>query len=254
VIVVVLENKSFAQVARSSPYLNTLAGRCGLASNYLAITHPSLPNYIALTSGSTGGITSNCTDCRVATRSIFEQLGPGWRSYLEAMPRAGYRGAASGTYVKKHNPAAYYTRIARAYARQAVPLGTLEAGPLLGDLRRDTLRRFSFLVPDLCHDEHDCPVAVGDAWLSRWIPVILASPGYRRGGTALFITYDEGTYSDNHVYTVVVSPSTPPGTIVGTALDHYSLLRAFESLLGFRCLGHACERQATSVLESFRLR
>jgi hypothetical protein len=253
VLVVVLENKSFSQVARSSPYLNGLARRCGLAASYRAITHPSLPNYLALTSGGTQGVTSDCTDCRSKARSIFGQLGSGWRSYLEGMPGVGYRGSSSGDYAMKHNPAAYFERVDAAYATRAVPLGTLQAGPLIRDLRRNTLPRFGLIVPDLCHDEHDCSIADGDAWLADWLPVILASRAYRSGGTALFVTYDEGTYADNTVYTVVVSPSTPSGLVVRKPFDHYSLLRTIEQILGLRCLGHACDPATASMRPSFRL-
>src|SRR5262249_1625028 len=203
-------NDSLPEVAKSWPYLNLLARHCGLAARYFAITHPSLPNYLAMTSGSTQGVTDDCTTCSTSARSIFEQLGSDWHAYLESMPSPGYRGASSGEYAKKHNPAAYFTRIARAYARDAVPLESERRG-LLHDLRRNSLRRFSLIVPNLCHDEHDCSIATGDAWLRQWIPRILGSGAYREGRTALFITYDEGTALDNRVYTVVASPSTPRG-------------------------------------------
>src|SRR4029077_2495866 len=101
VLVIVLENHSYAQVAGASPYLNQLAHQCALATDYSAVSTPSLPNYLALTSGTTSGITSDCTDCRTSARSIFEQLGGDWRSYLESMPVAGYRGSFSGDYAKK---------------------------------------------------------------------------------------------------------------------------------------------------------
>ena len=252
VLIVVMENHSFSQVADSSHYLNGLARRCGLAERYSAITHPSLPNYLALTSGGTQGISDDCTSCSTSAPSIFEQLGTDWRSYLESMPSRGYRGAYAGTYAKKHNPAAYYTRIARAYAREAVPLESPSVG-LLHDLRRNRLERFSLIVPNLCHDEHDCSVTTGDAWLRQWMPRILQSPVYRAGRTVLFITYDEGAGQDNRVYTVVVSPSTPPGRIAFEAFDHYSLLRTVEELLGLPCLAHACDRSTSSMRAAFRL-
>lgn len=252
VVVVVLENHSYGQIAGSSPYLNGLARMCGLAANYEAVSHPSLPNYLALTSGSTDGISSDCTGCSTSARSIFEQLSGEWRSYEESMPTVGYRGAASGEYAKKHNPAAYYTRIAGAYARDDLPVGSLSSGPLIDDLRRSTLRRLSLIVPNLCNDEHDCPVEAGDAWLREWMPRILASRAYNRG-TAVFITYDEGSLLDNRVYTVVVSPSTPAGTVVRTSFSHYSLLKTVQSLLGLPCLAHACDRAAASMRAAFRL-
>jgi phosphatidylinositol-3-phosphatase len=252
ILVVVLENHSFSQVAHSSPYLNLLGRRCGLAHRYFAVTHPSLPNYLALTSGSTNGISSDCTSCSTSARSIFEQLSPDWHSYLESMPVPGYRGPTAGEYAKKHNPAAYYSAIARDYATNAVPLESHATG-LVHDLIHNRLRRFSLIVPNLCHDEHDCSIATGDAWLRLWVPRILESRAYRKGGTALFVTYDEGTILDNRVYTVVASPSTPPGTVVSTTFSHYSLLKTAESMLGLRCLARACDHATASMRAAFRL-
>ncbi|HZR93994.1 MAG TPA: alkaline phosphatase family protein [Gaiellaceae bacterium] len=252
VLLLVLENHAFTEVAGSSPYLTGLARSCGLADRYFAVAHPSLPNYLALTSGSTDGISSDCTACSVSARSLFEQVGAGWRSYLESLPSRGYTGASSGDYAKRHNPAAYYARIAARYATNAVPLESRTAG-LLHDLARDRLPRFALIVPNLCHDEHDCSVATGDAWLRRYVPRILRSRAYRAGGTALFVTYDEGTGADNRVYTVVASATTRPGTVVSTRFDHYSLLRTIESLLGLPCLAHACGSGTASMRAGFGL-
>jgi phospholipase C len=105
----------------------------------------------------------------------------------------------------------------------------------------------------MCNDEHDCDVATGDAWLRAWVPAILDSPAYRRGKTALFITYDEGSRSDNRVYTVVVSPYTKRGTVSTVRFDHYSLLATQEALLGLPCLGHACDPETRSMRAAFGL-
>jgi phospholipase C len=254
VLVVVLENHSYSQVAGASPYLNQLARACALAADYSAVSHPSLPNYLALTSGTTSGTTSDCTDCRISARSIFEQLGGDWRSYLESMPSAGYGEAFSGQYAKKHNPAAYYAPIASEYVRQAVPLGQPDSGTLARDLHQDGLSRFSLIVPNLCHDEHDCSIDEGDRWLRTWIPLILGSPAYTSGNTSLFITYDEGAGNDNRVYTVAVAPSIHPGTIIRAPLTHYSLLKTVQELLGLPCLAHACDPTTASMLPGLRLR
>jgi hypothetical protein len=242
VVLVVLENHTYDQVAHSSPYLNALARACGLAMNYHAITHPSLPNYLALTSGTTAGIDSDCTESKADVRSIFEQLGSHWRTYAESLPSPGFAGSSSSNYAKKHNPAAYFPAVAAAYARNAVPLSV--AGVT-------TPVRFTLIVPDLCNDEHDCSVDTGDRWLASWIPRILRSRTYGAGATALFVTYDEGTDSDNHVYTVVVTPSVHPGTVAVIRFDHYSLLRTMEQLVGLPCLAHACE--ASSMASAFHL-
>lgn len=105
----------------------------------------------------------------------------------------------------------------------------------------------------MCSDEHDCKVGVGDAWLARWVPQILASRPYRSGGTALFITYDEGSVNDNRVYTVIASPFTRKGAVSHIAFTHYSLLKTQESLLGVRCLGRACNPETASMRNPFGL-
>jgi phospholipase C len=232
VVLVVLENHSYDQIAHSSPYLNELARECGLASNYESITHPSLPNYIALTSGTTAGIASDCTGCTANVPSIFQQLDGDWRTYAESLPSAGFQGSSSGDYAKKHNPAAYFPAIAAAYARDAVPLGAASLA---------TLPRFSLIVPNLCNDEHNCSIDTGDRWLAEWIPRVLRSPAYEQGNTALFVTYDEGAYLGDHVYTAGVAPSVPPGTVASARFDHYSLLRTMETMLGLPCLAEACK-------------
>jgi phospholipase C len=242
VVLVVLENHSYDQVAHSSPYLNALAHECGLAASYRAITHPSLPNYLALTAGTTAGIDSDCTRCSADVGSIFQQLGGAWRTYAESLPSPGFPGFSSGNYAKKHNPAAYFPAIAATYARNAVPLTASFV---------DRLARFTLVVPDLCNDEHDCGVDTGDRWLATWIPRVLRATAYRQGGTALFVTYDEGTDSDNHVYTVAVAPSVLRGTVATAAFDHYSLLRTIETMLGLPCLANACT--ASPMARAFHL-
>ena len=243
----------------SSPYLDSLASSCGLATNYWAITHPSLPNYIAMTSGQTTGFVGrDCPagpGCLSDAPSIFEQV-PEWRSYDEGMATTCSRVDNTATrYAVRHNPAVYYTRIVPECSSSDVPFRSSSAG-LAYDLEHDSLPAFSFVTPDLMHDEHDASLAVGDDWLKTWVPEILDSPAYRSGSTALFITYDEGAYegmsdASSHVFLAVVSPSTPPGTTVDTRLDHYALLRTWQDLLDLDCLAESCG--ATSMASPFGL-
>jgi phospholipase C len=252
-LVIVMENHDYAQVAGHSPYLNGLAGRCGLATDFHGVAHPSLPNYVALTSGGTQGISTDCTSCSIGAPSIFSQVGDtGWKSYEEGMPSAGFTGPSSGAYVKRHNPPAYYTSAGAAFRTQSVPLGTVDSGPLSTDLHNGALPRFAFLNPDLCNDEHDCPVATGDAWLAKWVPEILGSPAYQAGDTALFVTYDENdNRADNHVYTVVAAPSVRPGSTSNGRFDHYALLATIEDLLGLGRL--EASASAASMRPAFNL-
>jgi phosphatidylinositol-3-phosphatase len=248
VITIVLENHGFSQVEGHSPFLNALARRCGLASAYRAVTHPSLPNYLALVSGSTQGLDgSDCSPgpgCQSDGPSIFSQTS--WRAYAESMPGAcGHENA--GSYAPRHNPAVYFTAIASDCASQDVPIARLGA-----DLHSGDLASYTFVTPNLCSDEHDCQVADGDRWLSRWVPRIVRSPAYRDGSTVLFVTYDEDDHAEaNRVYTVVVAPSVRPGTVSGEDFTHYSLLRTEEELLGLPLLGAAA--RATSMRAAFNL-
>jgi hypothetical protein len=247
VIWVVMENHAYSQIVGSSsaPYINQLAAQCGSAARFSAESHPSLPNYVAMTSGSTQGIgdDANPSSHRLKAASIFSQLGPrGWRALQESMPSRCVR-HDSGTYAVRHNPATYYTGVRAACRARDVPLG---ATPNLS-------ARFTFVTPNLCHDMHDCSVAAGDAWLKGFLPKVFAGRGYRAGRTAVFVTWDEDDGSSaNHIDTLVIAPSVRPGTAPGAPFDHYSMLRTTEQLLGLQTfVGKAAS--AASMRGAFNL-
>ena len=244
------ENKPDVEVMGSpdAPYLNELASMCGSARDYRGITHPSLPNYIAATSGSTHDIRDDHgPDAHpLDGPSLFSQVadeGLEWRSYQDAQPEPCAQ-ANSGTYAVRHDPATYYTPIREQCARWDVPLDQLRA-----DLAADTLPAFAFITPDLCHDMHDCSVATGDQWLSELLPSILHSDAYAEGSTAVFVTFDEDdSKHDNRIPFVAIAPSVPAGTVLPDPADHYTLLRTTESMLGLPALGEAA---SASVLPHF---
>lgn len=245
VVLIVMENHGLDQIVGSpqAPYLNHLGAQCGLAVNYSGITHPSLPNYIALTSGSTDGISDDNPPSAhpISGPSIFGLLGSGWRSLEESMP-SDCDQVSSGEYAVKHNPAAYYTAIAAACHAQDVPL----VNP------PDLSARFTFITPNLCDDMHDCPTSSGDTWLSHEVPMILNSSEYRAGRTVLFITWDENDSGGTLVPLFVVAPSVKPATRAGQAFNHYSLLRSTEEMLGLTpLLGAAAS--AASLRGAFHL-
>jgi len=146
---------------------------------------------------------------------------------------------SNGRYAVKHNPAAYYVG---ADDRAACQTGDV---PLPGTL--GSLPTFLFVTPDLCHDTHDCSVKTGDQWLAGWLPQLLNGPDYRAGTTAVFLIWDEYTPMPN----VIISPSTPSGALLGTRVDHYSLLRTTEELLGLPLLAKASS--APSMRAAFNL-
>ena len=252
IAVIVMENEEYSGIigSPSAPYVNSLARRYALATGMYAITHPSLPNYLALTGGSTFGIDSDCTGCAVRATSIVDQLERAdlsWRAYMEDLPegRAGtcFTSASAGEYAKKHDPVAYYTRITDNQRRctNIVPLARLAADEAGG-----TLPRYLWITPNLCNDMHDCPVSTGDRFLSMLVPPLLRSLG--KGGL-LFLTWDEGSSdsgccrlaSGGHIVTIVAGPGARAGARLATPADHYSVLQTIEDLLGLaRLRGAAC--------------
>jgi len=245
VVLIVMENRSYGEIVGSSsaPYFNGLARICGLATNYSAVAHPSLPNYLALTSGSNQGVTDDSGPAThpIAGPSLFSLLGSNWRSLEQSMP-ANCDLQSGGEYAVKHNPAAYYTGIRAACAQQDVPL---QRPP-------DISAAFTFITPNLCNDMHDCSTATGDAWLAHEIPLLLATPQYLSGQTVIFVTWDESTGSTQQVPALVIAPTVPAGARVSIAYNHYSLVRTVEQLLQLSpLLGNAAS--ATSMVAGFNL-
>jgi hypothetical protein len=244
VVWILLENVGYSVVSSpSAPYLNSLVAACGLATNDDAVSHPSLPNYIALTSGSTQGIIDDGEPSAhpLSVPSIFSQLGNRWRALVESMPSSCDR-VTSGSYAARHNPAVYYRSIAAACDRNDVPLS----------LPLNLSANFTFITPNICNDMHSCAVSVGDTWLRKMVPLILESPEYQSRSLVLFITFDENdSQASNRVPTLVIAPSVPSGERVAIAFTHYSLLRTTESLLHIGLLGGA--RSAHSMVAPFHL-
>jgi len=244
VVWILLENVGYSVIGSSSaPYLNALAADCGLATNYYAVSHPSLPNYIALTSGSTQGITDDGEPSShpLSSSSIFSELGGHWRTLAESMPSRCDR-VTSADYAARHNPVVYYRNLDSTCSRSDVPL----------TLPLNLSASFTFIVPNICDDMHSCSVAVGDDWLGRMVPLILDSSQYQSRSMALFITFDENdSQASNRVPTLVIAPSVPRGERVGDHFTHYSLLRTSESLLHVPLLGAA--RAAHSMVAPFHL-
>jgi hypothetical protein len=236
VFVIVMENRGYAE-AMAQSYTAGLAARYAVATDYHAITHPSLPNYLALTGGSTFGITDDA----------YHPLPPGgiglqlsqqdisWRAYMEGMTAGCFD--SPGPYALKHNPFAYY---GGTCPPNVMPLTRLDA-----DLAGAT-PAFTWITPDLCHDGHDCSSRQADDFLASLVPRILASAAWRRDGL-LLITWDEDDGGgDNRVPALVIAPRLARH-VTNQPADHYSLLATMEDRLGVPRLGRA--RQATPLTD-----
>ena len=245
VVIIVEENKPAAGILGNieAPYLNALAAESAVAVNYTAVTHPSLPNYLAMTSGTTAGITDDCNPpggrCQALVPGITDEIdasGRTWKMYAEGMPTPCAK-SNSGKYVVKHNPFLYYPGVAKdaAYcAAHVVPFTQLNR-----DLASASgLPDYAFISPDLCHDMHDCSVRTGDEWLSHVVPTILASAAFTGRNSLLVITWDEGSRSDNRVSTIFAGPAAKPGYRSDVTYNHYSLLHTIEQAWGLAPLTH----------------
>ncbi len=198
---------------------------------------PSLPNYLALVSGSTQGITDDCTNCTTGGISLADTLeakGRTWKAYAEGLPRAGWTGAASGRYVKRHVPFLYFRRVLSrpARVRNVVPLAALAH-----DLAAKRLPDFALVVPDMCHNMHDCPVSTGDAWLARFLPPLLRSRQLANSG--VFVIFDESDSTDPRVAALALGPVVRPGSRFAPAMSHYGLLRTIDDAWGLPRLGRS---------------
>jgi len=245
VFVIVMENHEYNTVIGNpaAPYTNGLVAGYALATNYFGVSHPSLPNYLALTAGSTFGIASDCTTCFVSATNIADQVeasGRSWKAYMEDMPVPCYMGASSGNYAMKHNPFMYYTDIRNNPARCAAHVAPF--AQFWVDMSSGSVPDFVWITPNMCNDTHDCPVGTGDAWLRSVVPTITDSAAFRNGGV-LFITWDEGSSNagccsgswGGHVASLVIAPNAISGFRSAVAENHYGLLRTIED--GFH-LGH----------------
>jgi phosphatidylinositol-3-phosphatase len=239
VVMIVFENKEATSIIgnRAAPTFNTYARRYAKLTRYYGVTHPSLPNYLALVSGSTQGITTDCTDCAVDAQSLadtIEASGRTWKTYAEGLPGPGFLGAFAGRYAKKHNPFAYFRDVSTDPARRArlVPLTRLAP-----DLRAGALPSFALVVPDLCHSMHDCSVSVGDAWLRSHVAMFLKLPK-----TVVFVVFDEGSSNiggGGHTAALALGTAVRRGSRFTGVTGHYGLLRTIEQAWGLPLLGQS---------------
>ncbi|HUZ19925.1 MAG TPA: alkaline phosphatase family protein [Acidimicrobiales bacterium] len=255
VFVVVEENLGYAGTL-ATPGFAALAKRYALATQYYGVSHPSLPNYLALTGGSTFGITSDCTDCYVRAPNLASQLGAAkisFGAYMEGAPGPCFLAQYGGNdYASKHDPFRYYdnVRSSRDLCSRIVPesrLPALLSGP------GAKVPRFVWVTPDLCNDGHDCAATVAASWLTRFVNQVTASAAWKQNG-ALFVTWDEsdsdnsallasgkvaGSGGGGRVATFVIAPHVRRGLRVGIGYNHYSLLATIEDAFGLQLLGQA---------------
>jgi acid phosphatase len=244
--VIIMENQEYSSIvgSKQAPYLNSLIARYGLATDFYAETHPSEPNYIALTSGGLQGTNSDGY-YNLSAPNLFDQIeaaGKTWHVYAQGYPGGCFAGSvsavvvdgpgAAGEYARKHNPAISYASIVHDPARCARITHLAGFDPAAAD--------FEFIVPNQINDMHSSSVAAGDAFLKVFVPQITESAAFT--DSVIFITWDEGSTSINgggRIATLAISPGMTPGSRYSASASHYSLLRTIELAWNLPLLGEA---------------
>ena len=249
-LVFVVENHSLQQMRAQMPYTARLARRYGYATRYHGVTHPSLPNYLAIAGGDTFGVRDDAAPAAhpLSGPSVFGRAvrsGSTARLYAEAMG-SRCQLESSGTYAVKHNPWAYFAHERRLCRRNDVPLRRFGR-----EVDAGQLPAVGMVIPDLCNDGHDCDLSRADAWLRKRVRRVLAGPDWAAGRLAVVITADEddGAHG-NRVLTVVAHPDLRH-VVVRARLTHYSLSRSYAEVAGVRPLRHAADSR--SLLRRFGL-
>ena len=261
---IVLENTSSRHILGSAqaPYFNQLIKQYSLATQFYAITHPSLPNYFVMTAGTTFGVTDDCgaitPDCQQSAKNLadeIDQSGRTWVAYFESMP------APCGTvgqipYTIHYNPFVYYTDIVTNLPRCQTHILPYNQTQFFQELRANTVPNYVWISPNLYDDMHEGygTLARGNAWLARNVAQIIASQAFQQNGL-IIITFDEGddanfpdTSGDpccddgtggGHVLTLFLSPLVKKGYQSADFSNDYSLLKTIEEAWGLPFMGRS---------------
>lgn len=277
--VIILENHAYSQIIGNpaAPFINRMADTYNLATRYRAVTHPSLPNYLALVAGDYFGVASDRFPAwgkaqrgrigPLRARTIADQLsaaGKTWKTYQQGLPATGaagvdvYPGGGGGKlYAAKHNPFVYFNGIQDSKTMMA---DIVPGARLADDLDGGKAPNVSFIVPDQCRDMHGdggpCRaaddkqlIAAGDRAVADIVTAIRAAAQWQHGTNAIFVVWDEDNFrgADNHVAAIVATNYGVKGVRDATPYTHYSLLKTLEAAFGLDYLGHAGDADTTAM-------
>ena len=210
------------------PYLNSLISQYGLAAQFYANAHPSMPNYLMLTTGQIESFDDNFSGT-ISDDNVVRELvkaGKSWKAYEESIPAPGYLGGDQGNYVRRHDPFSYLSDIQKDSAQAANIVPFTEFG---ADLANGSLPQYAFIEPNVNNDAHNGTLAAADSWLQSNVTPLLANPSFQASGL-LIITFDESEKFDiqnggGHVATLIISSQAKKGFQSQTMYQHQSLLR-----------------------------
>jgi phosphatidylinositol-3-phosphatase len=232
VLFVIEENKSFNQIIGSSsaPYINSLANQGALFTQSFGVTHPSQPNYIALFSGSTQGITDDSCPHTFSAANLGSELiaaGLTFRGFSEDLPSVGSTVCQSGSYVRKHNPWVDFSNVPSSSNQPFTSFPT--------DLTN--LPTVSFVIPNQANDMHDGSISTGDTWLRDHIdPYVQFAKTHN---SLLILTWDEDDFTTvNQIATVFVGPMVKRGQF-NERINHFNVLRTILDMYGLPLIANA---------------
>ena len=251
VFLILMENHDWSSIrgSQSAPYINDiLLPIASHAEQYYNPpgVHPSEPNYLWLEAGTNFGVRNDKPPARnhQSTAShlvnLLDAAGLSWRAYEEGISGIDCPLSNVGLYDVDHDPFVFFDDVTQKNNPQA-PRCIEHVRPyseLQTDLINDTVARYNFITPHLCHDMHDAcaplsdPVLQGDTWLSTEVPKLLASQAYANNGT-LFILWDEAETGDGPIGMIVLSPKAKGGGYQNSIhYTHSSTLRTVEEIFG----------------------
>jgi phosphatidylinositol-3-phosphatase len=253
VFIILMENKNWIQIAgsASAPYINdTVLPMASHAELYFnpPLVHPSLPNYLWLEAGTSFGIinddppSENHQGTRRHLVTLLQNKGISWKTYQEDISGSDCPLVSTGMYAPKHNPFVYFDDVTdKLDPNSANCIAHVRPfSEMAADLANNTVAQYNFITPNQCNDMHDaCPplndsIRQGDTWLSQNLPAILSSAAYKAGG-AVFITWDEGNFSDGPIGMIVLSPfAKGNGYKNFIRYTHGSTLRTFQEIFGVK--------------------
>jgi hypothetical protein len=266
IVVVTLENKEYWRVIGNPfmPTFNKYAKEYTLLTQFYAVTHPSLPNYLAMIGGDTFGITKDCDDCFIAAPNLpdlIETSGRTWKTYQEDMlAPCGLGSQDENEYRQKHNPFVYFDSIRLDEERcenSVVPMSTLPT-----DIADGTLPNYIFITPNMCNNSHDCKLWRTDNWLKRLLGDLI--PALERDGSKYLIVlnWDEGTgkgsccgmpeEAGGRIAVVLISPLVKNNYKDATPYSHYSLLKTISNAWGMPYVGHAADDETPLILNPWK--
>jgi hypothetical protein len=280
VFIIMMENTGYNTLIGNpnEPFINFAAATTGLAANYYGVAHPSQPNYIASTSGSTNGVADD-NDTTIDVPNIVDELeshGKSWKAYMQSYSLCTTpldHACGNQLYERKHNPFISYKDVQTNSARVA---NIVDFSQFATDLASNNVPNYVWISPDQCHDMHgraatssdpcdfsqvQALISTGDSFLLNTVTAIMSSKAWT-GNSVIFIMWDEsdftGTGPDGfgdtsgccdanpgggHVVSLVISSRYRFARTSNDAYNHYSMMATIEDSWHLGCLANTCDRR-----------